>query len=67
MQELTSEAAGVAVHSDPEILGGRPVFVGTRLPVATVAACLAEGDTLEMLQQGWPILTQAHLDVARGM
>ena len=58
------EPTGVAVHSDPETLGGALVFVGTRLPVATVAACLAEGDTLEALQRGWPYLTQAHLDVA---
>jgi uncharacterized protein (DUF433 family) len=25
------------IHSDPEILGGTPVFVGTRVPVQTVA------------------------------
>ena len=24
------------VHSDPEILGGIPVFVGTRVPVKTL-------------------------------
>ncbi len=24
------------IHSDPEILGGTPVFVGTRVPVQTL-------------------------------
>ncbi len=25
---------GTVVHSDPEILGGTPVFIGTRVPLA---------------------------------
>jgi len=24
------------IHSDPEIMGGTPVFVGTRVPLATL-------------------------------
>ncbi len=31
------------IHSDPEILGGTPVFVGTRVPVQTLLDYL-EGD-----------------------
>jgi uncharacterized protein (DUF433 family) len=34
---------GSVVHSDPEILGGVPVFVGTRVPVRTLVEYL-EGD-----------------------
>jgi uncharacterized protein (DUF433 family) len=30
---LTMDASIPGVHSDPEILGGTPVFVGTRVPV----------------------------------
>ncbi|MGH3056150.1 MAG: DUF433 domain-containing protein, partial [Gaiellaceae bacterium] len=26
----------LVIHSDPEILGGIPVFVGTRVPVQTL-------------------------------
>ena len=35
------------VHSDPEILGGTPVFVGTRVPVKTLYDYLEAGDTLD--------------------
>ena len=35
------------VHSDPEILGGTPVFLGTRVPVKNLLDCLAAGDGLE--------------------
>jgi uncharacterized protein (DUF433 family) len=36
------EIAGI-VHSDPEILGGTPVFVGTRVPLQNLIDYL-EGD-----------------------
>jgi uncharacterized protein (DUF433 family) len=32
------------VHSDPDILGGTPVFVGTRFPVRTLLDYLAAGE-----------------------
>lgn len=35
------------VHSDPEILGGTPVFEGTRVPVDALWNNLADGATLE--------------------
>jgi len=31
------------VTSDPEIMGGTPVFMGTRIPVDVVANILAQG------------------------
>ena len=40
------EAAGGLVVSDPGILGGKPVFRGTRLPVETLFEYLADGRTL---------------------
>ena len=40
------------VRSDPEILGGTPVFVGTRVPVQSLFDYLEGGDTLgEFLAQ----------------
>jgi len=40
------------VHSDPEILGGTPVFVGTRVPLQSLIDYLAAGDSLaEFLDQ----------------
>lgn len=38
---------GEIVHSDPEILGGTPVFVGTRVPVRILLDYLEGGEPLE--------------------
>lgn len=32
------------VHSDPEIMGGTPVFVGTRVPLQNLIDCLEGGE-----------------------
>lgn len=34
------------VHSDPDILSGTPVFVGTRVPVQSLFDYIEGGDTL---------------------
>ena len=35
------------VHRDPDILGGTPVFSGTRVPVQNLIDYLEAGDTLD--------------------
>jgi uncharacterized protein (DUF433 family) len=52
------------VSSDPEVLGGTPVFAGTRLPVETLLACVAAGTPWERLLENWPLLTSEHLAAA---
>ena len=42
------------VHSDPEILGGIPVFVGTRVPVQALLDFLEGGDTIEEFLDNYP-------------
>ena len=42
------------VHSDPEILGGAPVFVGTRVPVQALLDFLEGGDTIEEFLDNYP-------------
>ena len=42
------------VHSDPEILGGVPVFVGTRVPVKTLYDYLEAGDSLDEFLNDFP-------------
>jgi uncharacterized protein (DUF433 family) len=42
------------VHSDPEILGGTPVFVGTRVPVQSLFDYLEAGDTLDEFLESFP-------------
>ena len=41
-------------HSDPEIMGGTPVFVGTRVPLKTLWDYLEGGDTLETFLEHFP-------------
>ncbi|MGH8433939.1 MAG: DUF433 domain-containing protein [Pseudomonas sp.] len=57
------------VHSDPEILGGTPVFVGTRVPVQSLFDYLEGGETLDEFLRQFPSVTRdqavAALDQAR--
>jgi uncharacterized protein (DUF433 family) len=45
------------VHSDPEIVSGTPVFVGTRVPVKTLFDYLAAGDPLDRFLDHFPTVT----------
>jgi uncharacterized protein (DUF433 family) len=45
--------AGI-VHSDPDIMGGTPVFVGTRVPVESLFDHLRAGDSIEVFLDGFP-------------
>jgi uncharacterized protein (DUF433 family) len=42
------------VHADPEILGGTPVFVGTRVPVDALIDFLESGETIEYFLENYP-------------
>ena len=46
------------VHSDPEILGGTPVFVGKRVPVDALIDFLESGDTIENFLENYPGVTR---------
>ncbi len=46
------------VHRDPEILGGTPVFVGTRVPVKTLYEYLEGGDSLDEFLSDFPSVTR---------
>ena len=46
------------VHSDPEILGGEPVFVGTRVPVRTLLVYLEGGETLDEFLDNFPTVVR---------
>jgi len=46
------------VHSDPEILGGTPVFVGTRVPFQTLLDYLEAGDSLGDFLDDFPTVTR---------
>ena len=42
------------ITSSPEILGGVPVFAGTRVPVQNLLACLEEGDSIDLFLYDFP-------------
>jgi uncharacterized protein (DUF433 family) len=42
------------IHSDPDTLGGTPVFVGTRVPVKTLLDYLEAGDSLNEFLDHFP-------------
>ena len=46
------------IHSDPDILGGAPVFVGTRVPVQNLIDCLEAGDSLDEFLTSFPSVTR---------
>ncbi len=46
------------VHSDPDILGGTPVFVGTRVPFQNLLDYLEAGDPLAEFLDDFPSVTR---------
>ena len=46
------------VLSDPDILGGTPVFVGTRVPVRILIEHLEAGDSLEVFLGDFPSVSR---------
>jgi len=57
------------ITSDPETLGGIPVFVGTRVPVKTLIDYLEAGDRLDDFLDDFPTVSREHaiavLEVAK--
>ena len=45
----------------PEIMGGTPVFAGTRVPVQTLFEYLEAGDTIDDFLDGFPTVTREHV------
>lgn len=42
----------------PDIMGGTPVFTGTRVPVQTLLDYLEAGETIDDFLQGFPTVTR---------
>jgi uncharacterized protein (DUF433 family) len=49
------------IHSDPEVLLGKPVVKGTRLSVEFLLGLLAAGWTQEQILENYPTLTSDSL------
>jgi uncharacterized protein (DUF433 family) len=46
------------VHSDPEILGGTPVFVGTRVPLRNLIDYLERSHSLDEFLDAFPTVSR---------
>lgn len=59
------------VHSDAEIMGGTPVFYGTRVPFSTLFDYLEAGDPLDGFLDHFPSVSRsqaiAALELARSL
>ena len=59
------------IHSDPDILGGTPVFVGTRVSIKTLLDYLEAGDPLDEFLNHFPSVSReqaiALLELAKEM
>jgi uncharacterized protein (DUF433 family) len=60
---------GKIVHSDPDTLGGTPVFVDTRVPIQSLFDYLEGGETLDEFLRQFPSVKReqavAALELAR--
>jgi uncharacterized protein (DUF433 family) len=58
------------VSRDPGVMGGTPVFPGTRVPVQTLLDYLEAGDSIDEFLEGFPSVTRqqvvAFLEKANG-
>ena len=55
------------VHADPEILGGTPVFIGTRVPVRILFEYLAAGDSLDEFLDAFPSVRRERVVAVLGL
>jgi uncharacterized protein (DUF433 family) len=55
----TIPASPRIIHTSPDILGGTPVFVGTRVPVKTLLDYLEAGDSLNLFLDHFPSVSHS--------
>jgi len=55
---MAKNQSNTIVSRNKEILGGTPVFKGTRVPIKTLWDYLKAGDTLEDFLEGFPSVSR---------
>lgn len=48
-------------HSDPEVMGGTPVFTGTRVPVQNLVDYLEGGESIDDFLAGFPTVKREQI------
>ena len=56
---MTVEDLKGVVHADPEIMGGTPVFMGTRVPLQNLIDALEGGESVEDFLEGFPTVKRS--------
>ena len=51
------------VSRNPDVMGGTPVFAGTRVPVQTLLDYLEAGDSIDEFLEGFPSVTREQVIV----
>lgn len=59
------EAAEAMVASQKDVLGGAPVFIGTRIPVRLIVSMLADGASEDEILEGYPKLRREQLGLSQ--
>lgn len=49
------------ITTDPEIMGGTPCFVGTRVPLQTLLDYLEAGDSIDGFLEGFPTVKRGQV------
>ena len=47
-----------AISCSPDVMGGTPVFAGTRVPIQTALDYLEAGESLDDFLEGFPTVTR---------
>jgi uncharacterized protein (DUF433 family) len=58
LQMSAPDRPAAVVHSDPQIMGGTPVFVGTRVPFQTLLDYLEAGEPLSEFLEDFPTVSR---------
>ena len=54
----------VVIHSDPDILGGTPVFAGTRVPLRNLIDYIERNHTLDEFLDSFPTVSREQVVAA---
>ncbi len=49
------------ISCSPDVMGGVPVFAGTRVPVQTVLGYLEAGESIDDFLEGFPMVARAQV------
>ena len=71
LSKIAMTSPSRVIHSDLDILGGTPVFLGTRVPMKTLLDYLEAGDSLDEFLDHFPSVNRnqaiAALELAKEM